>query len=54
MVASNLTMELRRRSAVSGARPPGQAQTLLLAACHGNETVHLGKGIGVPTQFRAP
>jgi hypothetical protein len=36
------------RGAVIGARPPGQARSLLLAGRHGNETVHFGKGIRVP------
>ena len=39
---------------MSGARPPGQARRLLLAGRHGNRTMHFGKGIRVPTQFRAP
>ena len=42
------------RGTVSGARPPGQARRLLLASRHGNGTMHFGKGIRVPTQFRAP
>jgi hypothetical protein len=50
MMPSNLIDDgaQAERGAVSGARPPGQARSLLLAGRHGNETVHFGKGIRVP------
>ena len=50
MMPSNLIDDgaQAERGAVSGARPPGQTRSLLLAGRHGNETVHFGKGIRVP------